>query len=108
MYYFPSACIYVYIYIYIYVQRSDSIHPKFSKNRHPKFQNWPQKIHHKPEKSQKPKRVTPRKTNMSPKNQWLEDVFPIEIVPFLGDIRSFSGAYIFTGTKTTAPPCDSN
>ena len=23
---------------------------------------------------------TPRKTNMSPKNQWLEDVFPIEIV----------------------------
>ena len=25
---------------------------------------------------------TPRKTNMSPENQWLEDVFPIEIVPF--------------------------
>ena len=25
---------------------------------------------------------TPWKTNMSPKNQWLEDVFPIEIVPF--------------------------
>ena len=25
---------------------------------------------------------TPQKTNMSPKNQWLEDVFPIEIVPF--------------------------
>ena len=22
---------------------------------------------------------------MSPENQWLEDVFPIEIVPFLGD-----------------------
>ena len=25
---------------------------------------------------------TPRKTNMSPENQWLEDVFLIEIVPF--------------------------
>ena len=27
---------------------------------------------------------TPLKTNMSPENQWLEDVFPTEIVPFLG------------------------
>jgi len=27
---------------------------------------------------------TNRKTNMSPENQWLEDVFPIEIVPFEG------------------------
>ena len=27
-------------------------------------------------------KVTPRKTNMSLENQWLEDVFPIEIVPF--------------------------
>ena len=27
---------------------------------------------------------TPLKTNMSPENQWLEDVFPIEIVPFEG------------------------
>ena len=26
--------------------------------------------------------VTPRKTNMSPENQWLEGVFPTEIVPF--------------------------
>ena len=26
--------------------------------------------------------VTPGKTNMSPENQWLEDVFPIETVPF--------------------------
>ena len=25
--------------------------------------------------------ITPGKTNMSPENQWLEDVFPIEIVP---------------------------
>ncbi len=29
-----------------------------------------------------PNKVTPRKTNMSPENQWLEDVFPIKIVPF--------------------------
>ena len=27
---------------------------------------------------------TPPKTNMSPENQWLEDVFPIQIVPFKG------------------------
>ena len=27
-------------------------------------------------------RSTPWKTNMSPENQWLEDVFPIEIIPF--------------------------
>ena len=26
--------------------------------------------------------ITPLKTNMSPENQWLEDVFPTEIVPF--------------------------
>ena len=25
---------------------------------------------------------TPPKTNMSSENQWLEDVYPIEIVPF--------------------------
>ena len=25
--------------------------------------------------------VTPRKTSRSPESQWLEDVFPIEIVP---------------------------
>ena len=30
---------------------------------------------------------------MSPENQWLEDVFPIEIVPFLGDMLVF-GVYI--------------
>ena len=28
---------------------------------------------------------------MSPENQWLEDVFPIEIVPFLGDMLVFGG-----------------
>ena len=26
--------------------------------------------------------ITPMKTNMSPENQWLEDVFPTEIVTF--------------------------
>ena len=29
---------------------------------------------------------TPWKTNMPPENQWLEDVFPIETIPFLGDV----------------------
>ena len=28
------------------------------------------------------KHITPLKTNMSPENQWLEDVFPTEIVHF--------------------------
>ena len=28
---------------------------------------------------------------MSPKNSWLEDVFPIEMVPFLGDMLAFGG-----------------
>ena len=36
-------------------------------------------------------RDTPWKTNMSPENQWLEDVFPIEIVPFQGILVSFRG-----------------
>ena len=32
---------------------------------------------------------------MSPENQWLEDVFPIEIVPLKrGRIRSFSGVWL--------------
>ena len=30
------------------------------------------------------KKYTPLKTNMSPENQWLEDVFPTKILPFLG------------------------
>ena len=39
-----------------------------------------------------PPRTTPGKTKeMSPENQWLEDVFPIEIVPFLGDMLVFGG-----------------
>ena len=34
---------------------------------------------------------TPLKTNMSPENQWLEDVFPIKVVPFKGTFVSFQG-----------------
>jgi len=33
------------------------------------------------------------KTNMFPENQWLEDVFPVKIVPFKGDMLVFSGIY---------------
>ena len=36
-------------------------------------------------------RDTPRKTNMSPENQWLEDVFPIEMAPFLREMLVFVG-----------------
>ncbi len=43
----------------------------------------------------KPKRGgTPRKTNMSPENQWLKDVFPIEIVPFLEDMLVFGSVCV--------------
>ena len=35
--------------------------------------------------------LTPLKTNMSPENQWLEDVFPTEIVLFLWDMLVFGG-----------------
>ena len=34
---------------------------------------------------------TPWKTNFSPENQWLQDAFPIAIVPFLGDMLVFWG-----------------
>ena len=56
---------------------------------------------------------TPRKTNMSPENHWLEDVFPIEIVPFQATC-CFSGVYLcvcvfpprffFGGIPLTQPP----
>ena len=39
------------------------------------------------------KKDTPWKTNMSPENQWLGDVFPIEIVPFFRGHVSLSGMY---------------
>ena len=38
--------------------------------------------------------VTPPKTNMSPENQWLEDVFPIQIVPFKVTFVSFQGCMV--------------
>ena len=39
---------------------------------------------------------TPLKTNMSTENQWLEDVFPTEIIsPFLGDMLVVRGVYQF-------------
>ena len=31
---------------------------------------------------------------MSPENEWLEAAFPIEIVPFLGDMLVFGGVAI--------------
>ena len=31
---------------------------------------------------------------MSPKNQWLEDVFPIEVGVFLGDTLVLRGVYL--------------
>ena len=37
--------------------------------------------------------ITPLKTNIAPENQWLEDVFPTEIVPFFGDMLVFGGDY---------------
>ena len=43
-----------------------------------------------------PRRVyhTPLKTNISPEKWWLEDVFPIEIVPFFGDMLIFRGVIL--------------
>ena len=34
------------------------------------------------------------KTNMSPENQWLEEIFPFEIVHFLGDMFVFHVWYV--------------
>ena len=45
---------------------------------------------------------TPLRTNMSPENQWLEDVFPTEIVPFRGHV-SFLGCNK-TWTTSNVPP----
>ena len=38
--------------------------------------------------------VTPPKTNMSPENQWLEDAFPLQIVPFKRTFVSFQGCMV--------------
>ena len=37
---------------------------------------------------------TPVKTNMFPENQWLEDVFPTEIFPILGDKNAFEAKQV--------------
>ena len=42
-----------------------------------------------------PINITPLKTNMSSENQWLEDVFPSNIVPFLVVFMSFQGCKPF-------------
>ena len=44
---------------------------------------------------------TPLKTNLSPENQGLEDVFPTEIVPLLRDMRSFSTNIISSFNPST-------
>jgi len=50
------------------------------------FREWndPQPSEFKGERVKMIQHVLPGKTNMPPENQWLEAVFPIEIVPFLG------------------------
>ena len=43
---------------------------------------------------------------MSPENQWLEDVFPIDIVPFLGDTLVFGGVRnVFKESSQIQLPC---
>ena len=54
-----------------------------------------------PKKYSKPY-CTPLKTNMSPENQWLEDVFPTKIVPFWGTC-CFSGVYPTFGCQLPKP-----
>ena len=51
-----------------------------------------------------PNHITPPETNMSPENQWLEDVFPIEIVPFKGTFVSFPGCIPITLDSAKLPP----
>ena len=40
---------------------------------------------------------------MSPENQWLEDVFPIEIVPFWRTFMSFRGVLVMCSSKRILP-----
>ena len=46
--------------------------------------------------------VSPLKTKISPEKWWLEDVFPIEIVPFLGTCE-FSGVYMVANWNCRLP-----
>ena len=41
-------------------------------------------------------RCTLPKFNIAPENQWLEDVFPTEIVNFFGDMLAFRGVRIYS------------
>ena len=36
------------------------------------------------------------KTNVAPENGWLEDYFPVEMAPFLGDMFVFRGVCFFS------------
>ena len=40
---------------------------------------------------------------MSPENEWLEDVFPIEIIQFLGDM--LGDMLVFGGVNLSIPTC---
>ena len=39
--------------------------------------------------------LLPGKLKCPPENQWLEDVFPIEIISFWGDMLVFGGIWVF-------------
>ena len=54
---------------------------------------------------QKVNMFTPPKTNMSPKNRGLDDVFPIETVPFLGDMLVFRGVVSMISPDLGRPKC---
>ena len=41
---------------------------------------------------------------MSPENQWLEDVFPIELIPFLGDMLVFGSVFYKRVVIAECPP----
>ena len=40
---------------------------------------------------------------MSPENQWLEDIFPTKIVPFLGDMLVFRGVNKINSVPLSGP-----
>ena len=49
---------------------------------------------------------TPRKTNMSPENHWLEDAFPIEIAPIYGTCSFSGGVFPGGGGGNHSYPCN--
>ena len=44
---------------------------------------------------------------MSPENQWLEDIFPIEIVPLEKHIAVVRGVFVILILSANVKPCDS-